>query len=190
MNFARKSSARFLLLTLVACVAFIGNANAKQSAPAKAPAKSSPSAKPKAVPAKATAPEIAIPIQIIPQPVSVAPGNGSFVFSAHTQIVAAAIPASARRTTSRLPSPCHRISISNRARARPKRRHTLARPHAKAPRPRRLSTGNYAHGNSHPRVRSSRNFLRRSIAAPIIACRFNAPHSGRRRSLGCSRRHN
>src|SRR5580700_469307 len=90
MNFAGTTPARVLAITLFATAAFIANANAKQSAPAKSPAQSKSSAISKAAPIKSSIPEIALPIQIIPQPVSVVPGKGSFVFTAHTQIVAAA----------------------------------------------------------------------------------------------------
>ncbi len=90
MNFAGTAFARFLTLTLIAAAAFVANVNAKQSTPAKSPLQSKSSAAPKAAPVKAVAPEIALPIQIIPQPVSVVPGKGNFVFTAHTQIVAAA----------------------------------------------------------------------------------------------------
>jgi hexosaminidase len=92
MRFASKTSARYLLLIMSVSFAFIGNASANQSAPAKSPTQLTASTKPKSAPVKSVqpAPEIAIPIQIIPQPVSVVPGKGSFVFTAHTQIVAAA----------------------------------------------------------------------------------------------------
>ena len=90
MNFARTTSARVLGIVLLAAAAFIANANANQSAPAKSPAQSKSSAATKPVPAKLVAPEIALPIQIIPQPVSVVPGKGNFVLTAHTQIAAAA----------------------------------------------------------------------------------------------------
>nr|HEV7954229.1 beta-N-acetylhexosaminidase [Candidatus Acidoferrales bacterium] len=92
MNFAGTASARVLAFALIATAAFIANANAKQSTPAKSPQQSKSAAPPKTAPAKAvpSAPEIAIPIQIIPQPVSVVAGKGSFVFTVHTQIVAAA----------------------------------------------------------------------------------------------------
>jgi hexosaminidase len=90
MNFAGTTPARVLAITLFATAAFIANANAKQSAPAKSPQQSKSSAASKAAPIKPVPPEIALPIQIIPQPVSVVPGKGSFVFTAHTQMVAAA----------------------------------------------------------------------------------------------------
>jgi len=90
MNSARTAAARFLALLSLASAAFI--ANAKQSTLAKSPAQINSSARLKTTPAKTAAPaaELALPIQIIPQPVSVTPGKGSFVFTAHTQIVAAA----------------------------------------------------------------------------------------------------
>jgi hexosaminidase len=92
MNFAGTASARFLAFALLITAAFIANANAKQSTPAKSPQQSKLAAQRKTAPAKAvsTTPETAIPIQIIPQPVSVVTGKGNFVFTAHTQIVAPA----------------------------------------------------------------------------------------------------
>ena len=90
MNFAAPTTARILAITLFATAAFIANANAKQSAPAKSPQQSKSSVASKAAPIKPVAPEIAIPIQIIPQPALVVPGKGNFVFTVHAQIVAAA----------------------------------------------------------------------------------------------------
>jgi len=65
--------------------------SARQSTPAKSSTPTAPVAKTKVAPAKPVAPaaEPALLIQIIPQPVSVIPGKGVFVFSARTQIVAA-----------------------------------------------------------------------------------------------------
>ncbi len=90
MKSASTCVARLFALTLFVSAAFI--ANAKQSAPAKSPAQMKASSKPKAAPAKAATPaalETPLPIQIIPQPVSVTPGKGFFALTSHTQIVAA-----------------------------------------------------------------------------------------------------
>lgn len=88
MKSASKVVARFLALTLFVSVML--TANAQQSASAKSPAQTKSAAKVKSAPVKPAAPEISLPIQIIPQPVAVTPGKGSFVLTAHTQIVAAA----------------------------------------------------------------------------------------------------
>jgi hexosaminidase len=98
MNSA-KTSTRFLALAFIAFVVLA--VNAKQTTPAKTPPQPKPVAKLKTTPAKTAAPvvETALPIQIIPQPVSVAPGKGSFVFTTRTQIVA---PASAQSLAEQL----------------------------------------------------------------------------------------
>jgi hexosaminidase len=91
MTSVRRIAARFLALTFLASAAFA--VNAQQPAPAKTSAHTKLASTPKAAPAKAVtlaAPEPPLPIQIIPQPVSVVPGKSSFVFTSHTQIVAAA----------------------------------------------------------------------------------------------------
>jgi hexosaminidase len=88
---ARRIAARFLALTFFASAAFV--VNAQRPAPAKTSAQTKSPSKPKAAPAKLATlavPEMPLPIQIIPQPASVVPGKGSFVFTAHTQIVATA----------------------------------------------------------------------------------------------------
>jgi len=91
MNSARTIAARFLSLTLIASAALI--ANAQQATPAKSSAQTKAATNPNAAHAKAAAPaapETPLPIQIIPRPVTVSPGKGSFALTAHTQIVAAA----------------------------------------------------------------------------------------------------
>lgn len=90
MNSVTTTAARSLALILLASVAFASNA--KQDTPAKSLAQTKLSMKLKATPATAVVPAIepTPAIQIIPQPMSVVPGKRSFVFSAHTQIVAAA----------------------------------------------------------------------------------------------------
>jgi hexosaminidase len=90
MKSVKRIAKHFLVLTLLASGAFV--AYAKQATPAKALAQTKTAATSKINIAKAAPPAIAqqLPIQIIPQPVSIVPGKGEFVFSARTQIVAAA----------------------------------------------------------------------------------------------------
>jgi hexosaminidase len=88
---AHTIAARFLALTFLALL--VVSANANQTAPAKPSAQTKSTVKARGIPVDDPAPnppEITLPIQIIPQPVSVTPGKGSFVFTARTQIVAAA----------------------------------------------------------------------------------------------------
>src|SRR5258708_23332898 len=79
------------VLVLMWCISAPLVLSARQSTPAKSSTPTAPVAKTKVAPAKPVAPaaETALPIQIIPQPVSVIPGKGVFVFSARTQIIAA-----------------------------------------------------------------------------------------------------
>ncbi len=58
------------------------------STPAKKPAPGANQAKPKTAAREVPPPAPPRPIQLIPQPVSIKPGNGEFVFSAHTVIIA------------------------------------------------------------------------------------------------------
>ena len=89
MKSGKSISKHFLVFTLFASGAFV--AYAKQATPAKTSAQTKPAATAKAIPAKAALAVVqSLPIQIIPQPVSIVPGKGEFVFSARTQIVAAA----------------------------------------------------------------------------------------------------
>jgi hexosaminidase len=84
----RIKAAAFVLMF---CISAPFVASARQATPTKPPVPTVPAAKPKPAPTKsvAAAVEPALPIQIIPQPVSVIPGKGVFVLSARTQIVAA-----------------------------------------------------------------------------------------------------
>lgn len=79
-----------MLFTAAASLALSG-----QTAPPKSPSQTKSASSAKAAPGKTlvkkapvAAPEPTLPIQIIPEPVSVTPGKGLFVFTARTQIVA------------------------------------------------------------------------------------------------------
>jgi len=95
MNIRKSIALIVFALIAIACGAMM--AYAGQGAPAKngaqskpAVATSPPAAKARTVKIAPTILEVPPPIQIIPQPFSVTPGKGVFVFTARTQIVAAA----------------------------------------------------------------------------------------------------
>lgn len=87
------------LLALVLMSSIMPVAHAGQAAPSKPAAQTAPVAKSALRKTSVAANEPAMPIQVIPQPVSVTPGKGQFVLSAHTQIVA---PASAQALAEQL----------------------------------------------------------------------------------------
>jgi hexosaminidase len=90
-------TARFLILTLITSTAPV--ALARQSTPAKPSARTKSPAKAAPMKHADAANEPAIPIQVIPQPLSVTPGKGQFVFTSRAQIVA---PASAQALAEQL----------------------------------------------------------------------------------------
>jgi hexosaminidase len=95
MNIRKSIALIVLALVAIACgamMAYAGQgAQSKNGAQTKPGAAASPATvKPKTVKVTPVAVEAPLPIQVIPQPVSVSPGKGVFVFTAHTQIVAAA----------------------------------------------------------------------------------------------------
>ena len=95
MNIRKSIALIVLALVAIACGAMMAYAGqgapAKNGAQTKSGAAASPATvKPKTVKITPVAVEAPLPIQVIPQPVSVSPGKGVFVFTAHTQIVAAA----------------------------------------------------------------------------------------------------